>query len=118
MPVYLQYYFWLIAASLLCLIVERVRPWRKEQRVLREGIWQDLFWLVFNGHFLGLMMALVTGQLVLWFNEVLHQAGWPVPQDIRLLSGTPLWVQFVVFLVLKDFVEWNIHRLLHNVPWL
>jgi sterol desaturase/sphingolipid hydroxylase (fatty acid hydroxylase superfamily) len=27
-------------------------------------------------------------------------------------------VQFVIFLVLKDFVEWCIHNLLHRVPWL
>jgi len=35
-----------------------------------------------------------------------------------LLADWPLWAQFVIFLVAKDFVEWNIHRLLHNVPWL
>ena len=23
-----------------------------------------------------------------------------------------------MFFLLKDFIEWNIHRLLHNVPWL
>jgi sterol desaturase/sphingolipid hydroxylase (fatty acid hydroxylase superfamily) len=118
MPVYLQYYFWLILVSLGCFLLERVAPWRREQRVLRRGIVQDLFWLVFNGHYLGLLLALGTGHVVQWFNTLVHKAGLPVPESLALLAGAPLWVQFVVFVVLKDFVEWNIHRLLHNVPWL
>jgi sterol desaturase/sphingolipid hydroxylase (fatty acid hydroxylase superfamily) len=118
MPVYLQYYFWLVSISLLCLVLERVAPWRREQKVLRRGIGQDLFWLVFNGHYLGLIFALIAGHVVQWLNSALYELGLPVPESLALLSGAPLWVQFVVFLVLKDFVEWNIHRLLHNVPWL
>ncbi|MDA0334234.1 MAG: sterol desaturase family protein [bacterium] len=118
MPIYLQYYFWLTAVSLLCFVLERLWPWRPQQRVLREGIWQDLFWLVFNGHYLGVLFALFTGSLVAWFNQTLAQLGLPVPESLALLSAAPLWLQFVLFFLLKDFVEWNIHRLLHNVPWL
>ncbi len=118
MPVYLQYYFWLISASLLCFLLERIHPWRKKQRVLRKGIGQDLFWLLFNGHYFGLLLALVTGNLIRLTNTFLHQKEWPVPQDLALLSDSPLWLQFIVFLLLKDFLEWNVHRLLHNVPWL
>ena len=118
MPIYAQYYFWLTGISLLCFVLERVRPWRREQKVLRRGLGQDLFWLVFNGHFLGLVLASVTGQAVSGLNGVLHRAGLPVPEDLALLASAPLGVQFLVVLVLKDFLEWNIHRLLHNVPWL
>jgi sterol desaturase/sphingolipid hydroxylase (fatty acid hydroxylase superfamily) len=118
MPVYLQYYFWLIAISLLCLVLERLAPWRKGQKVLRPGIAQDLFWLVFNGHYLGLIFALLGGRAIQLLNTALHEAGLPVPESLQLLSGSPVWVQFVVLVVVKDFVEWNIHRLLHNVPWL
>ncbi len=118
MPVYLQYYFWLIGVSLLCFGLERISPWRKKQKVLRKGFWQDLFWLVFNGHYLGLLMAILTGKLVLWLNGVLYNAGLPVPENIALMQNSPLWLQFIVFFILKDFIEWNIHRLLHNTPWL
>lgn len=118
MPVYLQYYFWLIAASLFCFVLERIHPWRKRQQVLRKGIWQDFFWLVFNGHYFGLILAILTGNLVLLLNGFLHESGLPVPADLALLSGAPLWFQFILFFILKDFVEWNIHRLMHNVPWL
>jgi sterol desaturase/sphingolipid hydroxylase (fatty acid hydroxylase superfamily) len=118
MPVYLQYYFWLILVSATCFALERAAPWRRSQRMLRRGIGQDLVWLIFNGHYLGLLLALGTGRVVEAFNDLLSRAGLPVPGTLALLADAPLWLQFVVFLLLKDFVEWNIHRLLHNVPWL
>jgi len=95
-----------------------VTPWRREQKVLRRGFVQDLFWLVFNGHYLGLILALGTGRLVASMNSALGDLGWPVPDSLALIAGAPLWAQFLIVLVLKDFIEWNIHRLLHNVPWL
>lgn len=118
MPVYLQYYFWLIAVSLVCFVAERIRPWRRDQKVLRKGWAQDLFWLAFNGHYLGLLLALGTGHVVHATNEAFHAAGLPVPETLQLVAGQPIWLQFIGFFVLKDFVEWNIHRMLHNVSWL
>ena len=96
MPVYLQYYFWLLAVSLLCFLLERVRPWRRDQKVLRRGFGQDLFWLVFNGHYLGLLLAMVTGRLIQAINgkEVLIQ-GYIIPfeetgdESILILSANP-----------------------------
>jgi sterol desaturase/sphingolipid hydroxylase (fatty acid hydroxylase superfamily) len=41
-----------------------------------------------------------------------------IPERIQLLAEYPLWFQFLVFLVLKDFLEWGIHNLLHRSPWL
>ena len=49
---------------------------------------------------------------------MLFEMGVPVPESLALVSSQPLWLQFVVFFVVKDFVEWNIHRLLHLTPWL
>jgi sterol desaturase/sphingolipid hydroxylase (fatty acid hydroxylase superfamily) len=118
MPVYLQYYFWLVVVSLGCFLLERISPWRREQKVFRRGFGQDLFWLVFNGHYLGLLLALGTGRLVHGLNALCRELGLPLPESLALLAEAPLWVQFVVFLILKDFVEWIIHRVLHNVSWL
>ena len=118
MPVYLQYYFWLIAVSLFCFVLERLAPWRSQQKMLRRGIWQDVFWLVFNGHYLGVILAMISGKLIQLLNTFLFELGVPVPESIALIAGMPLWLQFPVFFFVKDFIEWNIHRLLHNMPWL
>ena len=118
MPIYAQYYFWLVGVSLVAFLVERIAPWRREQKVLRRGIWQDLFWLVFNGHYLGLILAMFAGGVIQVLNTAFHNAGLPVPESIAFMSSTPFWIQLVVFFVFKDFLEWNIHRMLHLVPWL
>jgi len=45
-----DYTSWLAVVSVACLAAERILPWRREQRMLRPGLGQDVFWLVFNGY--------------------------------------------------------------------
>ena len=112
------YFFWLLAVSLFCWILERLTPWRPRQGAWRDQIGQDFFWLVFNGHYAGVLVAFVAAWFFLQIGRL--AGGWPLssPESIRLLAETPLWVQLVTFLVLKDFLEWCIHNLLHRVPLL
>jgi sterol desaturase/sphingolipid hydroxylase (fatty acid hydroxylase superfamily) len=107
------YFFWLIAVSLLCFLLERLRPWRKRQRALRRGFGQDLFWLVFNGHDAGVLVALAAGRLLVWASPALARV-----ESLQLLAEEPLWLQFAALFVLKDLLEWCVHNLLHRVPWL
>ncbi len=118
MPIYVKYYFWLISVSLLCFLIERFFPWRKNQKAFRDGFAQDLFWLVFNGHYFGILLAFFSGYIIENLHLVLLNLGMPVPESLKLMSECPLWVQFIIFFILKDFIEWNIHRLLHNFPFL
>jgi sterol desaturase/sphingolipid hydroxylase (fatty acid hydroxylase superfamily) len=37
---------------------------------------------------------------------------------VERLTTQPLWLQFVVLVVFKDFLEWLVHNLLHRVEWL
>ena len=30
----------------------------------------------------------------------------------------PVWLQLTVFFVLRDFIQWNVHRMLHRYAWL
>jgi sterol desaturase/sphingolipid hydroxylase (fatty acid hydroxylase superfamily)/rhodanese-related sulfurtransferase len=113
-----NYFFWLMLVSLACCVLERLWPWRQKQRALRPQIGQDLFWLVFNGHYAGIALAFVGG----W---ALSRAGllldhWPLssPESLQLLKSLPLWLQFIFFLVFKDLLEWLVHNLLHRVSWL
>lgn len=113
-----DYVFWLAAVSALCFALERLFPWRRSQRALRRGWLQDLFWLAFNGHFLGVLLAQVTGAAAARFAQLLGWAGLPNPEAVQWLVRAPLAVQFPVFLVAKDLVEWGVHNVLHRVPWL
>ncbi|HEX2572215.1 MAG TPA: sterol desaturase family protein [Polyangia bacterium] len=106
------YFFWLLAASLLCFVLERLWPWRRTQKALRPQFGQDLFWLVFNGHYAGILVAHLGDALL----RRVGLAG--LGSRPGLLAQAPLWAQFAGLLVAKDFVEWCIHRLLHRVPLL
>ena len=51
------YFFWLLVISISCWVLERLAPWRPAQRAWRDQFGQDLFWLVFNGHYAGILLA-------------------------------------------------------------
>lgn len=107
------YVFWLLVISALCLILERLWPWRDRQRMLRRQFAQDLFWLFFNGHYAGLLLAHVSAYLFAWAVPAIDAA-----KSLNLLAAQPAWLQFAAFFLLKDGLEWGIHLALHRVPWL
>jgi len=107
---------WLVGISAAFILIERLLPWRKEQRALRPGWLRDLAFFALNGHFFSLWTAALTGAAALAATKALHSLG------LRLEgSPVPRWpflAQFLLFLVLADFLQWCIHNLLHRVPWL
>lgn len=108
-----SYAFWLVLVSLIVAALERLRPWRRRQRVLRPQLGQDLFWLFFNGHVAGVLLGVAAGRAFAWAAPGLERV-----EAVRLVASQPFGVQLVVFFVLKDLLEWGVHNLLHRVPWL
>lgn len=114
----MYYHHWLILLSALFVILERLRPWRREQPVLRRDLPLDLFYLVFNGHFLGLGLAQLTVHSARWFADASDLV------DLRgfLFAGHagswPIWAQVLVAFVGLDLIQWTVHNVLHRVPWL
>ncbi len=113
-----SYFFWLMIVSLFCLTLERLVPWRKGQRLMRRELLQDVFFLVFNGHYFSILLAYVSAWVILHLHNTLSLVDLPFPDQMSLLSSSPLIVQFLVFLLFKDFLEWCVHNLLHRLPWL
>lgn len=112
----MDYLYWLIGVSAFFAIAERLRPARARQPVARRQLINDLFYLLFNGHF----YAVVTGAIVATVATSTREAliGIGLARDVGWLNGQSFAIQVVVFLLVSDFVQWNIHRLLHGVPWL
>jgi sterol desaturase/sphingolipid hydroxylase (fatty acid hydroxylase superfamily) len=109
-----NYLHWLIAISLTFIVLERIFPWRKGQALLRSGWVRDIGFLLLNGHVFALLTAGLNGWVAYHATRLLQDAGLtfdrsPVPQ-------WPLWVQFLAFFVLSDFLQWSVHNLLHRVP--
>lgn len=109
----MTYVAWLAILSAGVAALERVAPARPGQRALRRGIGWDVVYLVFNGHFLGVLLASAFAATA---GPLLDAAGVSPLLDRRWVAGWPLYAQAVVAIVGLDFVQWNVHRLLHAVP--
>jgi sterol desaturase/sphingolipid hydroxylase (fatty acid hydroxylase superfamily) len=100
-------------------LAERLVPWRGQQRQLRPGLWSDLVFLVFNGHFLGVIVyGLSLRYLAQPFDAWLLQLGLHDVLYREVAAGWPLWLQIVVALLATDFIQWCVHNLLHRVGFL
>ncbi|MCB9524244.1 MAG: sterol desaturase family protein [Myxococcales bacterium] len=117
----LSAYLYPIGLALFSVVVaaaERRWPWRKEQVALRRYLWSDLIHLVFNGHFLGAVLAGLAANFVLpHIDAWLGQAGLMDTVYRNAASQWPLWVQIPVALVVVDFIQWSVHNLLHRVAF-
>ncbi|MEZ4701805.1 MAG: sterol desaturase family protein [Rhodothermales bacterium] len=117
-PHWTNYFYWLIGVSAVFFLVEIVRPWRKDQARFRKDFWLDFFYMFFNFFFFSLIVYNAASQLfVELFNDALGLFGIRNIVAIHLDSW-PVWGQLFTLFVVRDFIQWNVHRLLHSVPWL
>jgi sterol desaturase/sphingolipid hydroxylase (fatty acid hydroxylase superfamily) len=117
-PSWHNYFYWLIASSIVIWLLEIFIPWRKNQPTIREHFWLDIFYLFWNYFLFALVaynaLSMVVVQLV---NDFLGLFGVTNLVAIRIAS-LPGWLQLVFIFVLRDFMQWNIHRMYHHVGWM
>ncbi len=118
-PDWNNYFYWLIGISVAVYALELAFPWRKNQPRIREDFWLDSFYMFFNFFLFGLVgYAAVSNVAVRAFNDLLAWA-FGIQNLVALnIAATPHWVQLLILFVVRDFIQWNVHRLLHRVPWL
>ncbi|MFT4604546.1 MAG: sterol desaturase/sphingolipid hydroxylase (fatty acid hydroxylase superfamily) [Rhodothermales bacterium] len=113
-----NYFYWLIGASLFFFVLEIVMPWRKNQKTFRKDFWLDVFYMFFNFFLFSLIIYNAASNVVVEaFNDGLGAIGITNLVAIEV-SGWPIWLQLVSLFVIRDFIQWNVHRLLHRVHWL
>lgn len=118
-PIWKNYFWWLVALSAFFLLLEWARPWRKEQPKFRKDFWLDFFYMFFNFFLFSLLLFNAASTVVVSAFETLVRSlsGWEL-SSIHLLQYLPYWAVLVVGFVVRDFVQWNTHRLLHRYEWL
>ena len=109
-----QNYFWgIIAISLIVWGLELAFPWRKNQAIIRKDFWLDLFYLFFN--FFPFSIA-ISGFYEL-FNLFFNDLNIPRNQVTLIdLDSFPEWAQLLLFFVVLDFAQWLTHILMHKHP--
>lgn len=117
-PGWHNYFYWLIGISLCVWIAEIIIPWRKNQGIFRRDFWLDGFYMFFNFFLFSLIGYNALSNIgVQLFDDFLGLFG--VTNLVALnVASWPKWAQWVVMFVIADFLQWNIHRMLHRVPWM
>ncbi len=114
-----NYFYGLIAISLLVFLLEILFPWRKNQPIFRKDFWLDIFYMFFNFFLLNLIVLIalsnVTEQV---FKDLLSVFNLEL-QSIQLvnLSEFPKIISLLIFFLVSDFMQWITHRMLHRVPF-
>lgn len=117
-PSWHNYFYWLIALSLMVWLLEVIIPWRKEQAIFRQDFWMDGFYMFFN-YFLFSLIAYnaISNVAVAAFNDFIGLFGIKNLVAIQIQQW-PKWTQLLTLFVIADFIQWNVHRTLHRVPWM
>lgn len=113
-----NYFYWLVGSSIIIWIAEILFPWRKNQPAIREHFWLDAFYLIWNYFLFSLIaynaLSMVGVQL---FSDFLGLFG--ITNIVAVHVGNlPAWLQLIIIFILRDFMQWNIHRLYHHVDWM
>lgn len=117
-PRWESYLYWVIGMSLFFFALEIFRPWRKDQPKFRKDFWLDAFYMFFNLFLFSLIIYKAASDLVVnWFHSLLAVFGITNLVAIEIGSWA-VWAQLFTLFITRDFIHWNVHRLLHRVPWL
>ena len=115
-----NYFYGLIAISLVVWALELAFPWRKNQAIFRKDFWLDTFYMFFNFFLLNLIVLIAlsntTEQIV---NDVLSMVNLSVSSfELFDINSMPYWARILIFFVVIDFVQWFTHVTLHKYPFL
>ncbi|MET6990493.1 sterol desaturase family protein [Sediminicola arcticus] len=114
-PWYNNYFWGLIAISLLVWALEILFPWRKEQSIFRKDFWMDGFYMFFNFFIFAMVISGFYKLLEVFFKDVGLTSKSLAIVDLGSLS---MVFQLLVFFVILDFVQWFTHILLHKYSFL
>ncbi len=117
-PLWHNYFYWLIIISLVFFLLEIIKPWREDQPKFRKDFWLDCWYMFFNIFVFWLIAYNAASNVFVdLFNSLLAAVG--INNLVALhIESWPLVAQLFTLFILRDFIHWNVHRLLHFSPWL
>ena len=107
----IHYSVFLLISGVIFTLAERIWP-RRQQPVNRQGYGLDIVYAAFNAEVVGALVAIwLTG-----LYAGTQFLAWREPLSLNAIGRQPEWVQILALLTVKDFLQWNIHNMLHRVP--
>lgn len=109
----LPYALFLAVSAIAFSIAERLWP-RIALPLWRRQFGRDLLYLVFNAEVVGALVAIA----IAWAIPPEIVLGWRTTLKLSWMSQQPEVVQLLALFLVKDLLQWCVHRLLHRVPFL
>ncbi len=117
-PSWNSYFYWLILVSGFFFALEFLSPWRKNQALFRKDFWLDVFYMFFNFFLFSLIIYNAFSDVIVTFiKDGFLAIGFDL-QKMNPLWNLPVWAVLLIGFVLRDFVQWWTHRLLHRISFL
>ena len=114
-PSWHSYFYWLIAISAAFFLLEVLIPWRKNQALFRKDFWMDTFYMFFNFFIFSLIIYNAASDvLVNLFNDGIKALFNFDLQGSNPMSHLPFWAILIIGFIVRDFIQWWVHRLLHS----
>lgn len=93
------------ASSILMIILERLLPYTKKQKIFREGFFNDIImYSIVQSYLLGLIIFGFLNWIK--YNTNLY--------EYSLIGNWPVWIQVLFFVITHDFYIYWFHRWQHN----
>lgn len=113
-PTWHSYFYGLLAVSAFAYALELIFPWRRDQPRIRRDFWLDGFYMFFNFFVFSLVGYNALSNLGVEVFADLRSAIGLETLAIFPISAWPVAFQLAVMFVLRDFIDYWVHRLLHR----
>jgi len=118
-PSWHNYFYALTLVSLFFFLLEVAMPWRKKQAVFRKDFFLDVFYMYFNFFLFSLIIYNAGSEVFVHGTRKIFAALFSIDlSSFNPLDNKPIWLVFLIGFIIRDFIQWLTHRLLHRIPFL
>lgn len=100
----------IISAAIIFILLERIFPYTKGQKVIREGFFDDLaLYTIAQSYILSII---IFGYVIYYIDNTTGLS------RLALFANVPIWIQLIIFLITHDIYIYWMHRWQHSNKWL
>ena len=100
----------IIIAALIFMILERLFPYTKGQKIFRKGFFDDFAMYTIAQNYI--LSIIIFGGIINFLDNTTGIS------RLQLLANIPIWAQLIFFVVTHDLYIYWMHRWMHNNKWL
>lgn len=100
----------IILAAVVFVILERIFPYTKNQKILRSGFFDDFAMYTIAQNYI--LSIIIFGGIIHFIDNTTGLS------RLQLFANIPIWIQLVFFTITHDLYIYWMHRWMHNNKWL